>query len=102
VRQLSAGPFPTKDCATAGFDLALHGDLIVYLANIAGIASRGEGLKELDGPTRASLRTTVAKGWWEKYPKTTARVNVLTTPRLYQLISATEEVRLLILSELSR
>jgi hypothetical protein len=102
LQQLSRGPFPTNDCARANFDLDIHGDLVIYLANIAGIASRGQRLKEVDVPTRASFRASTAAGWWEKHPETTAAVNALTTPRLYELISASEEARLIILKELNR
>jgi hypothetical protein len=102
VKQLSVGPFPAKDCAKAGIVGKTHGDLVMYLANVAGIAERGERLRELDDPTRRSFKTIVANGWWEKHRETAAKVAASTTPRLYQLISATEEARLLIVNEFNR
>ena len=101
-RQLSAGPFPSADCAVAGISGSLHGNLVIYLADIAGIASRGEGLAELEGSTRESFKQLVAKSLWEKYPECQHTITSLVTPRLYALICATEEARLLIVNALTR
>jgi hypothetical protein len=76
--------------------------LVIYLADIAGIASRGEGLAELDASTRESFKPIVANSFWEKYPECKARITPLITPRLHEFICATEEARLLIVNALTR
>jgi hypothetical protein len=101
-RQLSVGPFPTAECAVARIAGNLHADLVLYLADIAGLASRGEGLAELDQSTRHSFKHVVAKSFLEKYPECKERITAVDTPKLYQLISTTEQARLLIAGALSR
>lgn len=95
-QQLSVAPFPNEECAIAGISGALHGNMILYLADIAGIASRGEELLRLEQATTQSYRVTIETGFWEKYPECQSRITAVTTPNLYRLISATEEARLLI------
>ncbi len=101
-RQLCNGPFPNTDCQVAGINGRLHGNLVIYLADIAGIASRGEGLAKLDASTRESFKQIVATGFWEKYPECKSRITPLVTPRLHELICATEEARRLIVNVLTR
>ena len=37
-KKLSSAPFPTAECSAAHITGNLHGELIVYLAGIAGLA----------------------------------------------------------------
>ncbi len=101
-RKLGIGPFPGADCQVAGITGSLHMNLVLYLADIAGIASRGEGLAKLDDSTRQSFKPIVAKSFWEKYPECKEKITPADTPALYHLISAAEEARLLIASALNR
>ena len=100
AQRLSVGPFPTEDCAKARVTGKTHAELLLYLADIAGIASRGDNLTKLDDVTRQSFLKIAANGWWEKHPDTVKTITPQATPKLYQLISATEEARNLILLHL--
>jgi hypothetical protein len=40
--KLAKNPFPSVECGQAPITGKLHGALILYLADIAGLASRGE------------------------------------------------------------
>jgi hypothetical protein len=48
--ELGKGPFPTKECASAGIGGALHGNLILYFADIPGLASCGKRLRLVSEP----------------------------------------------------
>ena len=98
--KLFNGPFPTAECAKAGIYEKAHGDLVIYLADIAGISSRGQNLADVDAPTKQRFRKLVGKGWWEMHPETTSSVTIHNTPRLYERISATEVARMIILNYL--
>ena len=64
--RLAVGPFPTQECGIAGIVGSLHAQLTMYLADIAGIASRGHGLANRDDRTRASFRAFSAVSFWDK------------------------------------
>ena len=44
AEELANAPFPTEECRAADIDAEAHGTLTLYLADIAGLASRGERL----------------------------------------------------------
>ena len=79
--QLGVGPFPNEECQIAGIGGALHGNLIIYLADIAGIAERGEALQEVEDSTAQSFRKIVEKGFWERYPECKNRITATATPK---------------------
>ena len=60
---LAKGPFPTEQCGRAGITAAVHGELILYLAEIAGLASRGErGLAALSESEKAKFHKLASSG----------------------------------------
>jgi hypothetical protein len=98
---LAKGPFPTQECAQAFITGAAHGALILYLADIAGLASRGEqGLTSLPEPERAKFRKLASRGVSTRAEEAATRITPQTTPKLHAIIAATEQARLLILKAL--
>ena len=96
---LGKGPFPTEECGQARITAAAHGALVLYLADIAGLASRGEqGLAALPESDRAKFRKLALKDASTLGVGT--RITPQATPKLHALIEATEEARLLILKAL--
>ena len=99
--ELGQGPFPTGECASAGITGTLHGNLIVYLADIAGLASRGEQLPLIPEPERGKFRRIASTGLFDKYPQLRSKVSPRSTPKLHALVAATERARLIILEALN-
>ena len=98
---LARGPFPTQECGQARITAAAHCDLILYLADIAGLASRGNrGLGALSESDRAKFRKLASSGISSRVPQAAARITPQATPELHALIEATEEARLLVLKAL--
>lgn len=98
---LAKGPFPLEECGLAQVTGATHGELILYLADIAGLASRGEqGLAALSESDRTKFRKLAASGISIRVPDATRRITPHTTPKLHALIEATEQARFLILKTL--
>jgi hypothetical protein len=98
---LAKGPFPTEECGRARITAAAHGELILYLADIAGLASRGEdGLAALSGSDKAKFRRLASNGISTRVPEVTTQITSQATPELHALIRATEQARLLILKAL--
>jgi hypothetical protein len=99
--ELARGPFPTEECGQARITAAAHGELILYLADIAGLASRGNrGLAALSESDRAKFRKLASSGISSRVPQAAARITPQATPELHALIEATEEARLLVLKAL--
>lgn len=95
---LAKGPFPTGECAAARIDGKLHGELIIYLADIAGLASRGhERLASLSEQEKTKFRGLASTSLYEKLPGLQQKITLSTTPKLHVLIESTERARLLIL-----
>jgi hypothetical protein len=98
---LAKGPFPTEECGPAGITAAVHGELILYLAEIAGLASRGErGLAALSASDKAKFHKLASRGISIRVPDAATRITAQATPELHGLIAATERARILILKAL--
>jgi hypothetical protein len=98
---LAKGPFPTEECAQAQVTAAAHGELILYLADIAGLASRGEqGLATLSDHEKESFRDLASRSISTRLPQVRERITPDATPKLHDLIEATERARLIILDAL--
>jgi len=98
---LAKGPFPTEECGRAKINSAVHGKLILYLADIAGLASRGEhGLAALSESDKAKFQKLASRGISTCVPDVATRITAQATPELHRLIEATEQARLLILKVL--
>jgi hypothetical protein len=98
---LAKRPFPTEECGKARITAAAHGELILYLADIAGLASRGEqGLAALSESDRAKFRKLASSAISTRVPEVASRITSQATPELHALIEATEQARLLILKAL--
>ena len=98
---LAKGPFPTEECGRARITAAVHGELILYLADIAGLASRGDhGLAALSVPDKTKFQKLALRGISTRVPDVVTRINAQATPELHKLIEATERARLLILKAL--
>ena len=67
-KKLSSAPFPTAECSAAHITGNLHGELIVYLAGIAGLASRGEGLTRLQEREKKIFRVLVSRSLVQRCP----------------------------------
>ena len=97
---LAKGPFPTEECGR-GITAVVHGELILYLADIAGLASRGEhGLVALSESDKAKFQKLASRGISTRVPGVAMRIDAQGAPELHALIAATERARLLILKAL--
>ena len=96
VRMLDVGPFPVEECSVARIRGRLHGELVMYLANIAGIASHGVRLADLGELRKLEFQKLVARSFWELNPSARQKITLKKTPVLFQLLADTEEARLLI------
>lgn len=98
---LAKGPFPSKECYQAKITGQVHGELILYLADIAGLASRGEqGLASLSEPEKYNFRILASRSISTRLPHVRELITPEATPELHALIEATERARLLILDAL--
>jgi hypothetical protein len=96
LRKLRIGPFPTDECSRARIGGKLHGELVIYLADIAGIASHGVKLADLGESRKLEFQMLVARNFWESNPSARQKITLEKTPVLFQLLTDTEEARLLI------
>ena len=99
-QSLGRGPFPTEECFTAGITGKLHGELVVYLADIAGIASHGQKLNAISPERRLEFLKLSSRSFWDKFqpPEVQQRISLEHTPDLFRLIEDTEQARQLILT----
>jgi hypothetical protein len=98
---LAKGPFPTRECAQARIAFAAHGELVLYLADIAGLASRGEqGLATLSEHEKESFRELASRSISTRLPEVRQQITPDATPKLHALIEASERARILILEAL--
>lgn len=99
--ELLPGPFPSHDCAVAQIDGKVHGDLVMYLADIAGLASRGEsGLASLPESEKGAFRKLASRSFYERHPALRRRITPDSTPTLHALMESTERARQLIMQAL--
>jgi hypothetical protein len=94
--KLKSGPYPTSEVTPARFPEPAPGNLHMYLADIAGIASHGEKLLGLEGIRRDQFRTAVAESFAERWPQISQQISPNETPKLHRLMDDTEEARILI------
>jgi len=101
-QSLGWGPFPTEECFTAGITGKLHGELVVYLADIAGIASHGQKLKAISPERRLEFLKLSSRSFWDKFPspETPQRITLERVPNLFHLMEDVEEARRLIIAYL--
>jgi len=99
--ELGRGPFPTSECVAAGITGALHGNLILYLADIAALASRGEQLPAISEPEKSTFRQLASTGLFDRYPQLRSKISSSKTPKLNALVAATERARLIIVDALN-
>ncbi len=99
---LAKGPFPAIECGQAEISGKLHLELILFLADIAGLASRGEqGLASLSERERDKFRDIASRSIFGRLPEMRERITPQATPKLHALLEATERARLLILESLN-
>ena len=100
--KLACGPFPTSECSTAHITGKLHGELVLYLADIAGLASRGEGLAELAEWEKRKFHILASRNLYQRCPALEDKITTAGTPKLKALVDATEYARELILQALAQ
>jgi hypothetical protein len=99
---LAKGPFLAIECGQAQIRGKLHGELILYLADIAGLASRGDqGLASLSEREKDKFRDLASRSIFGRLPEMRAKITPQATPKLQALLDATEQARLLILEALN-
>src|SRR5450432_237972 len=99
---LGKGPFPTIECGQAQISGKLHLELTLYLADIAGLASRGDqGLASLSEREKDKFRGLASRSIFGRLPEIRAKITPQATPKLHALLDATEQARLLILETLN-
>ncbi len=107
VTELGKGPFPTTEVKIAGKGKLLeefHGCLTLYLAEIAGIASRGQRLATISATERDRFLKIAELPFFARYPQfnyAEAPISAGETPALKRLLDATDRARKLILQALS-
>jgi hypothetical protein len=99
--ELGRGPFPTQECREAKITGKLQGELIAYLGNIAGLASRGDRLLRLSDSEKEKYSALATRSLFDKYPRLRSKLTATTTPKLYALVEATEKARLMIVEALA-
>ena len=100
--KLREGPFPTAECSTARLTDREHGIVTIFLADIAGIASHGQGLASITVARESEFRKIVAQSFDERWPDTSAKITPEQSPTLFRRMSDSEEARLLIVRYLDR
>ena len=98
---LGKHPFPSTECAQVRITGSAHGELILYLADIAGLAERGEkGLASLSATEKQKFRKLASRNISARLGIVRERITPEATPKLHAIIEATERARLLILNAL--
>jgi len=101
-QSLGRSPFPTEECPIAGIAGKLHGELVIYLADIAGIASHGQKLNAISPERRLEFLKLSSRSFWDKFPspEIQERITLEQTPNLFRLMDDTEQARQLIVAYL--
>jgi hypothetical protein len=94
--KLRRGPYPTSEVSPQRFPEPEPGTISMYLADIAGVASHGEKLLNLELTRRREFRTLVAQSFAERWPDISQKITMNHTPVLRQLMNDTEDARVLI------
>ena len=96
------GPFPYEDCRwLAAHENQPAEDLIpeldMYFSNVAGYSSSASRLGERSRNALRTARETLAKDFFETYPALERYKSLITpgnTPKLYEQMRVTEQLRL--------
>ncbi len=94
--KLKPGPYPTTEVRVMGLTDSEAGNLSMYLADIAGIASHGAKLLALEASRRRQFQRVVAEGFATKWPQIYQHISAGETPKMHRLMNETEEARVLI------
>lgn len=94
--KLKAGPYPTSEVTPQRFPEPAPGIILMYLADVAGIASHGEKLLSLESKRRDQFREVVAESFKDKFPDISQRITLGETPKLCRFIDDTENACVLI------
>ncbi len=97
VTKLGKGPFPNADCSAARLNDREHGILVLYLADIAGIASHGRKLASISADRHAEFERIAGRSFEEQWPDTSGKITLERSPTLFRLMKDTEEARQLIM-----
>ena len=97
VDRLSKGPFPTDECAKAHINGKLHGELVLWLADIAGMSSWGWKLLQLPDEKKSVFHERASRSFSEGFPSLSKRITPTQTPKLAELVRWSEQARTLIL-----
>lgn len=98
------GPFPYEDCRKLAAPSGFIPDLDLYWSGIAGIASRGRRLLELEQNKRAEFVPRLKRSFFEAHPRyqrLQAAITAENTPHLFRDMTYYEEARLRALKLLS-
>src|SRR5215467_7499730 len=90
-KKLVSGPFPTAECSTARITGKLHGELILYLADIAGLALRGTDLTQLEEWEKKKFQLLASRSLYQRCPALEGKITTTGTPKLKALVDATEQ-----------
>jgi hypothetical protein len=93
---LGRGRYPTSEVTPEAFPEPAPTTLLLYLADIAGMASQGEKLRSLETVRRRQFKEIVAQSFAEKWPLISQQITPEETPELHRLMNGTEEARVLI------
>jgi len=94
--KLGRGPYPTSEVTRKRFPEPAPSIILMYLADVAGIASHGEKLMALETTRRDHFRKIVECSFAEKWPKISRQISMNDPPMLCRLMTDTEEARVLI------
>jgi hypothetical protein len=98
-QSLGRGPFPTDECFIAEITGELHGELVIHLADIAGVAAHGQKLQTITAERRLEFLRISSRSFWDKFPSPGVQQRITSehTPNLFRLMEDTEQARQLIL-----
>ncbi len=93
---LLPGSYPTSEVSAQRFPEPESGAILMYLAEISGIASHGTQLLDLKTQKRRNFRALVDHSFADRWPDVWRKITVEHTPCLHKLMINSEEARLLI------
>lgn len=94
--KLWPGPYPTSEVTPQLFPEPEPSIILMYLADIAGIASHGEKLLNLKAARHDEFQRLVAQSFADQWPSISQKITKSATPVLHQLMNDTEDARKLI------
>jgi hypothetical protein len=94
--KLKPGPYPTSEVGVMGLTDSESCYLLMYLADVAGIASHGVKLLALEVSRRKEFLRVADGSLATQWPMIAQHISASETPRMHLLASDTEEARVLI------